>query len=182
MARKAFPVPLEPPADGMVAIIDTREQLGYTAEELAPLQVVSGTLTTGDVTLRGLEQQVAFEIKHSIEDLLGCIGRGRERFGRQMQRMLAYPTRGVVCEFTWADLERGDWRGQITPAQATGSILGWMATGIPFLFAGNRDAAARAVARLLYIAARRRWREARALLVEASNEVLQEESTEETVA
>jgi hypothetical protein len=38
-----------------------------------------------------------------------------------------------------------------------------MAAGVPFLFVGNHETAGKAVAKLLFLAARRRWREARGL-------------------
>jgi hypothetical protein len=56
-----------------------------------------------------------------------------------------------------------EWRSKITPAAAQGSMLAWIAMGIPIIMAGSHDKAGRYVSRLLYIAARRRWREARQL-------------------
>jgi hypothetical protein len=60
-------------------------------------------------------------------------------------------------------LERGDWRSQVTPTAAVGSVLGWVAMGLPIIMAGDHESAGRYVRRLLYTAARRRWRELRAL-------------------
>jgi DNA excision repair protein ERCC-4 len=158
------PIPAELSPESVVAVIDSREQLPFSAAELAPLQVVTGTLTTGDVSIRGLEHVVAIELKHSIADLVHCVGQDRERFDREIQRLLGYQTRAVVCECSWSDLERGDWRGKITATQATGSVLGWIGAGVPFLFCGTRQAAAKAVSRLLFITARRHWRIARSLV------------------
>jgi hypothetical protein len=42
-------------------------------------------------------------------------------------------------------------------------LLGWIAGGLPVVMAGDHARAGRYVSRLLYTAARRRWREARAL-------------------
>ncbi len=42
-------------------------------------------------------------------------------------------------------------------------------SGVPFLFAGDREAAQRATVRLLYTAARRRYRELRGLLLPANS-------------
>ena len=86
----------------------------------------SGTLTTGDYSVKGLETIIAVERK-SLPDLLGCIGQQRERFDREVQRLLAYPCRAVIIECSWADLEQGEWRSQVTPAAAIGSVLGWIA-------------------------------------------------------
>lgn len=146
----------ELPASAITAIIDPREQLPLTL----PFRTVRQTLPTGDYSVVGLEHVVAIERK-SMQDLIGCVGQERDRFEREIQRLLGYPVRAVVVEDAWSRLELGGWRGKIKPQQAMGSVLGWIALGVPFIFAGTRDSAANAVARLLYLAARRRWREAR---------------------
>jgi ERCC4-type nuclease len=151
--------------EAVTAIIDTREQMPLSLE---PLRVEVGTLTTGDYSVRGLEHLIAVERK-SLADLLNCVGQERERFDREVQRLLAYPVRALVVEATWADVEQGQWRSKVTPAAAIGSLLGWIATGLPVVMAGSHERAGRYVSRLLYIAARRRWRELRALAVTQSN-------------
>ncbi len=140
--------------EDVVAIIDTREQLPY---DLKPLKTVVATLSTGDYSLIGHEKMVSIERK-SLEDFLGCIGQSRERFERECTRLLDYPTRAIVVEASWADLERGEWRSKITPNAAMGSALGWIAMGIPIIFGGNRASCQKLVARLLFIAARRAHR------------------------
>lgn len=160
--RSQIPADLQP--SSVVAVIDSREQLPL---DLSPLQVVPGTLATGDYSIRGLEQHIAIERK-SLSDLLGCIGQDRERFDREIVRLLAYPTRAVVVESSWTALETGGWRSKITPQAATGSVLGWIAQGVPFLFCGDRAAAAKAVSRMLFIAARRHWRIARSFVSSVS--------------
>lgn len=142
------------PSD-LTAIIDTREQLPL---DLSPLRSERGTLQTGDYSLAGLTHIVAVERK-SLADLIACVGQERERFEKEIQRLLAYETRAIVVEASFAQLEMGGWRSKVTPAAAVGSVLGWIAAGVPVVFAGNREAAARQVSRLLYITARRRWRE-----------------------
>jgi len=157
----------------VTAVVDTREQLPL---DLTPLAVAPGTLATGDYSVVGLEQVVALERK-SLPDLLGCIGQDRERFDREVQRLLAYPVRALVVESTWAEVEAGNWRSKVTPAAAVGSLLGWVASGLPIIMAGDHARAGRYVSRLLFTAARRRWREARALaaLVEVEVEVVEPE-------
>jgi len=73
--------------------------------------------------------------------------------------------RALVVESIWPELEAGDWRSKITPAAAVGSCIGWIAAGLPIILAGDHARAGRFVAKLLYTAARRRWREARSLAV-----------------
>jgi ERCC4-type nuclease len=137
------------------AICDTREQCPL---DLSPLQTVTATLATGDYSVKGLELVVAIERK-SLSDLLGCVGRERARFDREVQRLLAYPVRCLVVESTWSEIEAGNWRGEVTPAAALGSLLGWIAAGLPVLMCGDHQRAGRYVSRLLFTAARRRWRE-----------------------
>jgi len=165
-ANKPMKMKADIPPEAITAIIDTREQIPF---DLAPLKVERGTLPTGDYSVKGLEDIVCVERK-SLVDLLGCMGGERERFERELQRMLAYPARAVVVECDWNALEIGAWRSQITSASAIGSVLGWIAGGVPFLFAGDHDSAGKAVSRMLYIVARRRWREARGFVNEIARE------------
>jgi ERCC4-type nuclease len=145
----------------ITAIIDTREQAPL---DLAPLATITGTLSTGDYSVKGLEAVVAIERK-SLPDLLACCGRERERFDREVMRLLAYPCRALVVEASWADIERGEWRSEITTQAALGSLLGWIAAGLPIVMAGDHERAGRYAARLLFTAARRRWRENHLMVV-----------------
>lgn len=158
MSHNVRSLPMLQPAD-VVAVVDTREQ---TPLDLSPLQTIRGTLTTGDYSVRGLEHHVALERK-SLADLLGCVGVERERFDREVHRLLAYPTRALVVEATWEDLEAGGWRSKVTSSAAVGSVLGWISSGLPVLMAGDHERAGRYVSRLLFTAARRRWRELRTM-------------------
>ncbi len=153
-------LPAEPKPEQITAVVDTREQ---TPLDLAPLQTVSGTLATGDYSVAGLEGVIAIERK-SESDMLFCIGPERERFDKEVQRLLAYPCRALIIESSWHVFEHGGWRSRVTPAAAIGSLLGWSAMGLPIVMAANHERAGKYVARLLFIAARRRWREARALV------------------
>ncbi len=161
--RNAIPADLQP--NRLTALIDTREQ---NPLDLAPLRTVVDTLDTGDYSLRGLEHVVRIERK-SLSDLLGCIGGERERFDREVQRLLGFPVRCLIVEANWQDIEAGEWRGKVTPAAALGSLLGWQAMGLPVCMAGDHRRAGLFVARMLVITARRRWRELRALHEAASD-------------
>jgi DNA excision repair protein ERCC-4 len=149
MARRT----LEP--RDIVAIIDTREQQPL---DLAPLKTEKGTLTTGDYSVKGLEGEISIERK-SLPDLLGCVGRDRERFDREVKRLIAYPVRALVVEATWHELEAGHWRSGVSSQAALGSVFGWIAYGLPVIMAGTPAQASKYVSRLLFIAARRRWQE-----------------------
>lgn len=158
-ATKANPLPATIKPEMVTAIVDTREQ---TPLDLTPLRTVEGTLTTGDYSVHGLEHLVAIERK-SLPDLLACCGRERERFDREVQRLLAYRCRALVVESSWGTIEIGQWRSQLTSRQVLGSLLGWVEAGLPVLMAGSHGRAGEMVSRLLFTAARRRWRELRAL-------------------
>ena len=149
------PIPAEMRPDQVVAIIDTREQLPLA---LHPLRVEVGTLATGDYSVLGLENVVAIERKASA-DLLGCIGREWERFDKEVVLLLAYPVRAIIIESTWGQIEAGNWKSKVTASAAIGSLLGWVAAGVPIIMAENHEAAGRYVSRLLFTAARRRWRD-----------------------
>lgn len=139
-------IPAEIKPEHVTAIIDTREQ---DALCLDPLRVETGTLTTGDYSLKGMEHVVAVERK-SLSDLLGCVGQQRERFDKEVRRLLAYPCRALVVESAWPELEAGEWRSKVTPQAAIGSLLGWIETGLPVVMAGDHERAGRYVARLLF--------------------------------
>lgn len=142
------------PAD-VTAIIDTREQ---TPLDLAPLQTAPGTLDTGDYSIVGLEHVVRIERK-SLGDLVACVGRERERFDREVQRLLAYPVRVLLVEATWAEIELGGWRGDVTTNAVIGSLLGWIASGLQVDLCGDHRRAGQHAARILFTVARRRHRE-----------------------
>ncbi len=141
----------------VVAIIDTREQNPLC---LDPLQTEQGTLPTGDYTLKGLEHHVCIERK-SLDDLLGCVGRDRDCFERELHRMLAYQVRCLLVESTWAEIEMGQWRSKVTSSQALGSLIGWAAMGIQVAMIGTHERAGQFASRLLYTVANRRYRELR---------------------
>lgn len=64
----------------MKIVIDSREQCPFTFGGY-DCGVVRGALATGDYSLAHLEHQIAIERK-SLDDLLGCLTSGRERFAR----------------------------------------------------------------------------------------------------
>lgn len=161
-----LPAKLDP--SNVIAIIDSREQ---TPLDLEPLTTVTSTLPTGDYSVRGLEHVIAIERK-SLDDLVGCVGRDRERFDREVQRLLAYPVRIMVVESSWEAIESHEpafpqWRGKVTREAVLGSLMGWQASGLSVHMAGDHQHAGKHVARMLYTVARRRYAELRALTGES---------------
>ena len=134
-----------------IAIIDTREQTPLRFENM-PTE--SGTLGTGDYSIKGLTHLVAVERK-SLDDLLGCTGRSRARFKRELQRLRAYRYRLIAVETDAATLEAGVWRSRVKPSHVLGSLAAWSAQyKLPIWLAGTHAAAGRHVERFLFQAAR----------------------------
>ena len=145
----------------MTILVDTREQRPFNFEhERYDVQIQPGTLTVGDYSLAGLQDKVAVERK-SLPDLVGCLGRERERFERELQRGAALDAFAVVIEAAWPDLAGGNFRSQLNPHAACQSVLAFMSRyRTPFLFAGSRPAAEYSVWGFLrqYLeGARKRW-------------------------
>jgi hypothetical protein len=127
----------------MKIIVDSREQAPFTFahEKYAGTLVEAGTLDTGDYSLAGLTDRVAVERK-SLPDLVGCLGRERERFEREMQRAAALDAFAVVVECSWGELAGGHYRSQLNAHAACQSVLAFACRHrIPFLFAGSRAGA-----------------------------------------
>ncbi len=158
-----LPSKLEP--SQVTAIVDTREQLPLC---LDPLRVQVGTLDTGDYSLLGCDH-IRIERK-SLDDLLGCVGRDRERFDREVQRLLAFPVRVLLVEASWPQIELGQWRSKLKPEAVIGSLLGWQAMGLSVHMVGDHERAGRHCARLLFTVAKRRYRELRALVTDSTEE------------
>ena len=157
-----LPSRLDP--SNVIAIIDSREQKPL---DLEPLTTITSTLVTGDYSVRGLEHVVAIERK-SLQDLVACVGSERERFDREVQRLLAYPVRILLVESSWEAIESHEpinpqWRGKVTREAVLGSLMGWQAAGLSVHMAGDHERTGRHVARMLYTVARRRYAELRAL-------------------
>lgn len=125
-------------------IIDTREQTPWSFDPMYADTSV-GTLKTGDYALAG-DDGFAVERK-SLDDFLGTISTGWERFQRELDRMAGWPAKVVVVE---ADFERccfRDFDGQIvspdhnhpklTPQFISKRIAELSMSGVSVIFAGN---------------------------------------------
>lgn len=151
-------LPTELDESRVTIIQDTRE---VRKVDFSPCRLVRRKLDTGDYSVGALS--VAVETKWSLSDLLHCVGRDRKRFDAEMQRMLGYETRALLVASNWLEIERGDWRGKVTPAQVSGLLLGWVEAGIPVLLTGKVARTEVMLKRLLLMAARRSWRRLRSL-------------------
>ena len=119
--------------EDITAKVDTREQQPLTLA----LKTIPGTLTTGDYSICGLEDLLTVERK-SLDDLIGCMTSGRQRFERELKRMQAYDFRCVVVEADWKDLVEGRYRSRMQPVAATHTIASWTSSfNVPFQFCGR---------------------------------------------
>jgi DNA excision repair protein ERCC-4 len=126
------------PPPTFTIIRDTREQTPFN---FGSWPVEEGTLQSGDYSIKHLEDSIAIERK-SLPDLVGCIGRGRDRFERELHRLRGYRYAAVVVEATYREICEGNWRGQVTPAQVVGSIAAWRPRyRVDFIFADSHELA-----------------------------------------
>lgn len=141
-------------------LIDTREQAPFENFNPFPddpesqMSTKRATLTTGDYSLSGLQDEVVIERK-SLDDLGICLGTERERFHRELRRMLAFPHRVVVVETDWISIEMACYRSRVSSASAVASIASWQAMGINFQFCGSRESAELFTAVFLWQCAKR---------------------------
>lgn len=128
-------------------LVDSREQRPLVFAD--GVRVERATLTTGDYSAAGVTDLVALERK-SLDDLVACCGRDRERFFDQVDRLRAYPVRGLVIEGDLPTLASGAYRSKIHPSSVVGTLVAvctdWM---IPIWFASDPHHAALIVAKIL---------------------------------
>jgi len=134
-----------------IILIDTREQAPFAFS----LPTEAATLDTGDYSVKGLQHLIAVERK-SLDDLLACCGRERDRFKRELQRLQAYWFRLLVIESDATTLEAGRWRSKLHSSHTLGSLAAWSAQfTLPIWLGGDHEACGRHVERYLYQCVRR---------------------------
>jgi len=122
----------------MIIICDTREQLPYHFSDF-DCNVIRAGLPIGDYSLQGFTDQVAVERK-TLNDLLGSLTRGRDRFEKELSRARHYQLFAVVIEGTFNDIRQGRYRSKIHPNAVLQSIIAWtIRYNVQFIWAGDRD-------------------------------------------
>ena len=120
----------------MIVQIDSREQLPYDFKRYECETVVAG-LPTGDYGLVGYGL-VAVERK-SIDDLVGALTVGRQRFELELERSRALDYFAVVIEASMDDIRLHKYTSRASPHSMLQSVL---SLGVefraPFIFAGSR--------------------------------------------
>ena len=118
-----------------VVLVDTREQLplsfaGIKADRVDKgatliVELHKATLKAGDYSLWGYADRVAIERK-SHADLLGTLGKGRDRFERELQRLAEYEFAAVVVEAEWSTILREPLEySRLSPKTVHRSVIAW---------------------------------------------------------
>lgn len=122
----------------MKIIIDTREQTPYDFSSY-PAESFTGTLDTGDYSLAGFEDQIAVERKE-LSDIISCLGSGRERFTRELERLRGYESAVLVIESPLQAIRAGKYRSSMQPEAAEQSLISIMQRyRLPVYFAQDRS-------------------------------------------
>ena len=129
----------------LTLIADSREQSPY--EFKIPCE--TGTLTTGDYSIKGCEHLVAIERK-SLEDLMGTLTKGRERFEKELARGRGLDYFALVVESSLTLIAMGAYRSNMTPKAAIQSLLAFSVRyNLPVFFVDSREFGARVTESLL---------------------------------
>lgn len=131
----------------MTVTIDTREQTPWSFPGWVKVQ--RGTLPTGDYALAGDIWAVE---RKSLDDFLGSVSSGWERFGRELDRMDGWPAKVIIVEADFAaccfrETAEGIMppehsHARLTPAFACSRIAELTMRGVSVLFAGEPGQAA----------------------------------------
>ena len=144
----------------MKIITDSREQKPYQFE--TPAQV--GALAVGDYSIVGMESHVSIERK-TIDDLIGCLTTGRQRFERELHRGKALDYFALIIEGSLSDLANGNYRSKMLPKSAVQSLLAFSVRyRLPILFCENRAYGQRVTESLLLKYARELEKKAELIL------------------
>tara|TARA_B100001113_G_scaffold320236_1_gene289361 strand:- start:3835 stop:4347 length:513 start_codon:yes stop_codon:yes gene_type:complete len=86
-------------------IKDTREQDGWVFSEYDKCDGMEiGTLHTGDYTMEGFDDVVCIERKACASEIAMNLGKKKNAFNAEMQRMKDYPFSFLICEFSMDDV------------------------------------------------------------------------------
>lgn len=131
-------------------VVDTREQAPWSFPE--GIATKRGGLRAGDYSLEGFELAIAVERK-SLDDLVGSLTFGRERFKRELAVMRRYWSACLVIEASAIDIVDHAYRSDATPASIIGSCVSIAVDfRLPVFFAHDREIAADIALRFLRLA------------------------------
>lgn len=84
-------------AEPLTLIVDSREQRELDFSRFKGVATVRQGLKTGDYSIAGLEDKWVCERK-SVQDIVGTLVSGHERFLREMERMRDFEERYILIE------------------------------------------------------------------------------------
>lgn len=128
-------------------LADSREKRPLPLSGRFP--IIRKGLKSGDYSILGLEERVAFERK-GRNDFVACIRSERRRFENQLERLSRYQYRAVLIEANYGDFDTKFWRSHATPEAIKNSIASWSLWGTPLIFCGNARGAAQHLERTFY--------------------------------
>ena len=86
-------------AEPLIIIEDTRESKPLSFDGIRNIESIRQGLKTGDYSIQGYETKICFERK-SVEDIVGTLIAGHERFLREMERMKDFDAKYILIEHT----------------------------------------------------------------------------------
>lgn len=117
-----------------IVLVDTREQTPFRFDGIQDrhqrdrrliISTQRTTLPTGDYSLAGFEHLVSIERK-SLPDFFACVGRERDRFERELERLNRYPCAHVVIEGDFREMVANPPKhSKLNPRAAVMSIQAW---------------------------------------------------------
>jgi DNA excision repair protein ERCC-4 len=125
----------------MRILIDSREQCPFAFRGYDVILEVAA-LPVGDYSLPGFEDRAAVERKE-LDDLIQCLmGKGRDRFERELARGRSLEMFHVVVEASLGDVAQGRYRSEMKAHSALQSIIAFQVRyRVSFVWAGNRRGA-----------------------------------------
>ena len=131
--------------ENLTLTIDSREQQPYSFTDH---KTIIQSLPIGDYGLFNCPD-IAVERK-SIDDLIGSLTSGRERFEKELQKGSQLPYFSLVIEASLSDLANGKYQSQMLPKSAVQSLLSWSVKyGVHIFFCENREYAEKVTLSLL---------------------------------
>lgn len=88
----------------LVIIQDTKEKLPWNFKIHSDVQQVRRHLETGDYSINGHEHLFCIERKKSTAELALNLGRKIKPFEAELERMAAFKSKHIICEFTSWDM------------------------------------------------------------------------------
>ncbi len=123
-------------------IRDTRENRPLIFERLPS---ITGTLPTGDYSVKGSTHLISVERK-SIADLVQSVGRDRDRFTRELERLRGYHFKRLLIVGTENEIRQGNYRSRIKPTSVLHTLSAFeVRFDLPVVWCATPTIAARMV-------------------------------------